>query len=697
MKLILSALALLGCAGLAHSHRTCVGDNDDCPDFHTHLAFDVINYSWIEDPNETNLDFSRNYCGDSITTYSCAIVVYRNCRDNHSNLSSHCNTDDLSPVNVDFRTQDITAEAGKDYTAMDRAIVLSSDAPNVTVPTTLLNDDLLEYTERFRIFLAAPEWVDESSTDALPSLATASIGQMTILDSDKTTVSLEFSDVHKSYKLRGVAVATYPFEKEGIGRQTKILESEGPVNLEIRIGPNLIVYGHSFVAKTRFGGNALEYNPEALEFTSDLSVHLQCPESSYSFPQKPLSEYEPGDEDKCGIVTHGTDSGDFVIYDETEMVGALQTAHAVAIELKNDDLPERYHTTESLRFSSEVFYVDLLRNGVEDDVRSGNTLVDIHIIDDDPAFVVTETAADIVGDSVLVPVSLAYKLPVDATVNWGWYDSDKRLINAGLLGFPAGTVRRYVEIDDSSPEDGRHLQLIANYGGAVRVDPDLDPHMVPPSGGTVLGTKDVGGDQVTTLMDYADTMPYAFTQRNPVFILPEDGSELEWEAGSVEIPVNLGRVARDYFSLDYQLEIGGVLDRKYRLSFQPGSPYRIIRWYASKDEAVGAELKIHLSNLTKGWVVGGEDGFVDAATFAYAVLDRSTPPPPTNTGRPIPRPIVDDPNRSYHATTVAWCNQKSYQCPVINDPGYSVGCWRYPGNEEFSPVYYLGNRGPFVC
>ena len=84
-----------------------------------------------------------------------------------------------STVTVEIYSEDITADSGLDYVGFDEVLTFPPGSTRAVLLVTLVGDDIVEGTQRFRVTLRNPVGAQ---------LGTARVGQVTILDIDVYTV-----------------------------------------------------------------------------------------------------------------------------------------------------------------------------------------------------------------------------------------------------------------------------------------------------------------------------------------------------------------------------------------------------------------------------------------------------------------------------------------------------------------------------
>ena len=690
-----------------------------CMDSHGHLGLDVINYSYpenVSDYGAVSLANARAGCNYPDYDPPCAKVKNVSCGKSHSNLSS-C-TLQAPPTNgwiVEFIAEDISADStGEriDYDKPPQTHTMTTS--ELVIPIVIRDDTLVEITERFKFRLEVTDNRNMNRGFGVDTSLVSSLGQVTILDTDQTTVDLEFSDgAHRSYMLREVGASTFPIELDlRIGRAIKIAESRGPVNSEIRIGPNLIEHGHSFVVKTDLSGNAYYVNDESLRFTADLKVHLQCPRGNNDFPKKPIGDYVPGDESKCGISSLGVSDRDYVEYGETEWIAPLQTVRSVSVALKDDNLPERYTTLEMTRYSSEVVYVDLLRNGVQSDVLSGNSTIGVHIIDDDPAFI-PSNQAEVYGESddIRIPVSLAYKIPVGSLLAWKWAEQgDPVVIEQGVVAISPDETRGYVQIPGGFRDPGKNYELelaLHQEQGALRLHATPTPMVT----GEPEWFEPVLREGEHRLAKRVTISDFEYTDLNPIVNVYE--GELEYKAGGVELNLHLDRMSRHYFSVDYKATVGSS-SMASTLYFQPGSRGHTIRYVGSEEDLVGSRIELLLNNTKKpngdaiGHIRDSNENIGREANYGFSVVNDILPvDDPSENDDPPPNEPCDIavPSRSSGDNRqLIYCEVPKHSgsmgegkmCPIVPSSagGAGAGCWYWNDDQNAKQVFWVRGCAP---
>ena len=530
------------------------------------IGLEAINYSYSEEWADSENDDARPH------VIVCMFTGSNDCSDG----------DDLDVGNtrvfVKFWTTDITADSPEDYAGIaedDLLLEFNNDKQWHRIELDYVNDTVVENTERFRVYIAHSDTVldvIDASKVTRVSLA-PTIGQATILDVDNTVVRLDYYGVETAERCAISLPSTGPriFDPHCSEPYRYTVawfpESYGNLPQIIRVGPNLIEYGISFVVKSRDSNQSL-----ALQDSFDLYDRLEFDYITYCNRGFEAHDKDP---EECALLVprgnHGADKPEFsetihVPSNATEQVVVSQGSPAVYPRISDDDRPDGYrHISRHCVFNGLIYSEDasqcenpraygfaqyygpfkvehpyyavkaydtvLQRNGAQDDIRMHHTNAKTIIIDDDPSFVIAKKEINQVGDNLSLPISLGYKIPVDATVIYTWGSYLDGPIQQGQATVPAGQVRTSVPLPPLENDNPKYLELSILNQGAILNNEHAE-------------------DQVelfnNDLLSFARYNNFVANDRNPVYLAPE-GDYLRWRPNRIEIDVALARPARRGF------------------------------------------------------------------------------------------------------------------------------------------------------
>ncbi len=123
-----------------------------------------------------------------------------------------------SALTVTYTVVDVTATAGEDYTAPTGSFTFPADAASATIPVELLDDDIFEASESFRIELRAGDGY---------GLGTLQTTILIIADNDGATVTLERSAYTALENAGNVAVTARLGAEAGTGVELALSLSDG--------------------------------------------------------------------------------------------------------------------------------------------------------------------------------------------------------------------------------------------------------------------------------------------------------------------------------------------------------------------------------------------------------------------------------------------------------------------------------------
>ena len=686
-------------------------------------------------------------------------------------------------------TTDITADSvgeRADFTAISKTLTFQGNNydPLKRIEVAVVNDDIVENTERLRVTLQN-QYADTPDSYHLDcglvhgrigcaGLA-PSQGQVTILDQDTTVLRMSSDEPH--YLLYTV-VESGPLSyrdveiKCGEGQEyvvKTVLESDGVAKFDHTIGPALVDYDFAVVNMTRGIRRPYPLIQSAVDAVAEMGLDVEMICHPVIDSDRQWSAYEKcpgqiqmrGDPEIClvGAVHAAHYPHDFTEFSETLRFDPLSTGEPAeqyrgdeVIEIIDDDLPDQYDKTEADHYATKVFEVNLMRNGVQEDVRMHNTITQFHIIDDDPAFVVPgidvgigpaacdvddpppecidakRPQAFVLGDHISIPVSLSHRIPKDAEIDYTWALTTRltgtqtatEILSSGTLVIPAEQVRGNILVDldddDTTREGSRSLSLsLVDHhdetvrNGAIRLD---GPRMY------------VIGETVENHPRLAKTVvanDYELVDRNPV-ISAANAGDIEWISNhSVEFEFVLGRPSRHYFYVDYSIFVGGGVaqsdgstepNKTGTIRFRTRDTGYTLVYRGSADELKGKTIQVMLRMQSRGYVDTGSGEPGKTGSFFYLVKededeedgdysnpedpeDPATDKPPDK-GDPERKPDCKPSNLIGHETI--WCeapkgsgNWSSATCPIY---GLGAGCRYYnrDGDGVFQsakPVYWV--------